>query len=166
MKVENLFQLKPHEEIMEVIRESIYFHLLKFVLIIFWLLLPFLFLFPLFREGTWGIILFFIVFLSGLIALIRKSYCWTRTVLVVTDKRVIDLEQKGFFDKVVTEATYKQIDEVTYRIKGFIPTIFRYGKVSLHLGGSAADIEFSAIQQPSRVHDLINDLRDEYEKRS
>ena len=84
---------------------------------------------------------------------------WSRTVLVVTDMRVIDVDQKGFFDKVVTETSFKQIDEVSYRVKGLMPTIFSYGIITIKLSGSAADIEFVNIKKPARVHNLINDLK-------
>ena len=83
-------------------------------------------------------------------------------MLIVTDKRVVDIDQRGFFDRIVTEASYAQIDEVSYRVKGFWSTVFRFGALRLDLAGSAADIQFGRIFRPSRIHNLINDLREEH----
>ncbi len=156
------FQLKPREEVLEVVHESVIPHLPRFLFLVFWFLLPFFFLFVLFEEGMLGMSAFFVAFFVTLFFLWKALFRWGNTVLVVTDVRVVDIDQKGFFDRTVTEATYKQIDEVNYRVKGFIPTIFRYGTVRLHLSGTAADIEFRNIVRPARIHDLINDLREEH----
>ena len=80
-------------------------------------------------------------------------------MIIVTDRRLIDLDQRGLFDCVVTEAPFRQIDEVTYRVKGLLPTLCRYGDVRVQLAGSAADLAFCRIPAPQRLHDLINDLR-------
>ena len=78
---------------------------------------------------------------------------------MITDLRVIDVDQHGFFDRIVTEATYPHMEEVTYRIKGMLATIFRYGTVRIRIAGDAADIEVSAAKNPSKIQDLLNDLR-------
>lgn len=159
---QDLFQLKPHEEILEIVRESMIPRAPKFSLYVLWLVVPFFFLFALFREGIVGVVIFFLVLVTALVFSWRAFFRWSNTVLVVTDMRIVDIDQKGFFDRTVTETSYKQIDEVNYRMKGFFSTIFRYGTIRLHLRGSAADIEFQSIVRPARIHDLINDLREEH----
>lgn len=84
---------------------------------------------------------------------------WSRTIFVITNMRVIDHDQKGFFNKIVTEARYDQIDEVSYRVKGILPTIFRYGVIALSVHGSSADLQIANVHSPSRAADLINELR-------
>ncbi len=164
MKAESLFELKPHEEIVTIVNESMIPHLPRFALMVIWLVVPFFFVFPLFKEGLGGMIVFFGLLLSGMFFTYRTFFRWSRTVFVITDRRIIDIEQRGFFDRVVTEAPFHKIDEASYRVKGFIPTMFKYGVVRLHLRGSAADIEFKHVARPAKVHNLINDLREENEK--
>ncbi len=158
------FELKPHEEILSTVRQSLIPNMGKFLLFILWLLIPFFFLFPLFRLGIGGIIVFFGLALSGLLFLVRQYMRWSGTTLILTDKRVVDIEQRGFFDRVVTEAPYTQIDESSYRIKGFWATVFRYGFLRFDLSGSAADIEFKHVSRPAKVHNLVNDLREEHRR--
>lgn len=159
------FELKPHEEILETIHQSIVPHLPRLSLYVLWVLVPFFFLFPLFRQGLAGVLIFLGLAVSGGIMLWRYAMRLSGTVLVITDKRVIDIDQRGFFDRVVTETAYPQIDEVSYRVKGFFPTIFRYGSIRLSLNGSAANIQFDRLFRPARAHNLINDLRQEYRER-
>lgn len=161
---QQVFELKPHEEVLATVRESLIPNGWRFLIFIVWLLIPFFFLFPLFREGVGGMVVFFGLAASGLVLLLRQYIRWHGSTLIMTDKRVVDIEQKGFFDRVVTEAPYSQIDEASYRIKGFWATVFRYGVIRMDLSGSAADIEFQNIYRPSRIHNLINDLREEHRK--
>ena len=156
------FSLKPHEEVLSVVRQSIIPNGWKFLGYGTWFLLPFFFLFPLVRSGMWGIISFFILLISGLFVLGRTYIRWSKTILIVTDKRVVDIDQKGYFDRTVTEVPYGQIDEVSYRVKGFWATVFRYGYVRLDVSGAAADIQFNRVSRPAHVHNLINDLREDY----
>ena len=154
-----LIQFKPGEDILAIMHQSVIPHTPKFVLIFLWFLVPFFFLFPLFRAGFPGILIFLALFLSSLVLWLRSYRRWFRTVVIVTDRRLIDLDQRGLFDCVVTEAPFAQVDEVTYRVKGIFPTVCRYGDVRVQLSGSAADLSFSRIPTPQRLHDLINDLR-------
>ena len=159
MDVTKLFQLKPEEEILEVVHETIVPSLPKFLGLLLWLVVPFFLLFPLFALGPFGVIIFILLVASAVLAIIKAFLVWSRTVFVITDRRIIDIDQKGFFDREVTEASFRKIDEVSYRVKGVVATIFRYGSVRLHMRGSSADIEFLHVSRPARVHDLINDLR-------
>jgi hypothetical protein len=161
MEAPKFIELKPREEVLDVVHSSIVPHMGRLALLVIWLVLPFFFLFPLFRQGTFGIVVFFVWLLSGLILFFRAYARWAKTVFVVTDRRVIDCDQKGLFHRVVTEARYDQIDEVSYHIKGFLPTVFRFGMIRLQLHGSAADIQLEQVTRPHKVTDLINDLRSE-----
>ncbi len=161
MNAPKFLQLKAEEDVLEVLHASMAPYVLKFSLMVIWLLLPFFFLFPLLREGTWGVWLLILWVLSGMIMLGRAYLKWARTVLVITDRRVVDHDQKGFFDRVVTEARYDQIDEVSYQVKGIASTLFRYGTLRVQLNGSAADIEVHHIKKPAKISDKINDLRSE-----
>jgi len=161
MKPERLIQLKPEEEILEVVHETTIPHIPKFLLLVIVLALPFFFLFPLFREGLVGVIIFLILLCIGIILLGRAFFIWSRTVLIVTDRRVVDYDQVGLFSRIITEARFRHVDDVTYQIKGVWATIFRFGTIKIQLRGNAADVEFVHVLRPARITDLINDLRDE-----
>lgn len=155
------FELKAREEVLNVIHSSLVPRVWRYLLLIIWQALPFFFSFALWREGTWGVVVFLVWVMSGITLIARAYFIWVRTAFIITDQRVVDFDQQGFFHRVVTQARYDQIDEVSYSISGLWATIFRYGTVNLQLKGSSADIEIDFVSRPSRVADLLNDLRGE-----
>src|SRR3989339_680330 len=159
MEAPKFIELKVHEEVLEVVNASIIPRLPRVAFLVIWILLPFFFLFPLWQEGTIGLVIFFVWLFSGILLLIRSYVMWARTVFVVTDMRVIDYDQKGFFYRIVTQTRFDQIDEVSYQIKGIFSTLFRYGTLELQLQGSSADIQVDQVKHPNHIADLINDLR-------
>ncbi len=158
MNIDRLIARKADEEILEVAHEDLAAHAPRILFLCAWVILPFFFLFPLFRLGSGGVFFFTLVLGFAVFTLFRWWWRWSRTMLIITDQRVIDIEQQGFFDRTVTEAVYVQVDEVAYRIKGFFATIFRFGTLRVQLRGAGADIEFRRAHRPARLHDLLNDL--------
>lgn len=152
-------QLKPNEEILEVVHESLIPHAPKFAFFLLLFLLPFLFLFPLMSKGFWGMLFFFLLLIVFGVLLWRQFFKWANTMLIITDKRVIDMNQKALFDREVSEAPYGRIDDVSYRVKGIAATICRFGHVHVKMAGEAADIQFARVKEPARIHSLIQDLR-------
>src|SRR3989338_3977954 len=148
MEAPKFIELKAHEEVLEVVNASIIPRLIRVTLLVIWTLLPFFFLFPLWREGGIGLTIFVVWLFSGILLLMRTYIMWARTVFVVTDMRVIDYDQKGFFYRVVTQTRFDQIDEVSYQIKGIFPTLFRYGTLELQLHSSSADIQVEKVKHP------------------
>lgn len=130
------------------------------VVLVIWFVLPFFFMFPLFTLGEWGVLIFVVVLLACLFFAYRTWFSWQRTMFVVTDRRLVDIDQNGFFDRTISELFYSGIDDVSYRKKGLLATLFGYGQVLIRTTGSAADIEIRRVRKPAKLHDLINDLRE------
>lgn len=161
MTIEAMIEQKPGEEIIEVVQASLIPLFPKLVLYFFWIVLPFFFLFPLFRAGAWGVLAFFLVLLSGVFFAVREWYQWNLTVCVITDRRVVDIDQQGFFNRVTSEVPYRNISDITYRIQGLIPTVFRYGVVGIQTLGNTVNLEIWDVRHPGKLHQLINDLREQ-----
>jgi hypothetical protein len=159
-QINRIIRLQPEEEIVAIVHQSIVPFLGRLLLALLWLLVPFFFMFPLWGAGPVGRAIFFCLAASGFLALVKILVKWSNTVLVLTDRRVVDIDQRALFDRVVSEAPFYAIDDVSYRVPGIVPTIFGYGHLRLLISGNAADIVFHRAKQPRRVHDLINELRE------
>lgn len=162
MDAPKYIELKPREEVLEVIHASVAPRLPAFALLVFLSVLPFFFLFPLWRQGAWGVAVFLVWLVVGLTLLARAYVRYSRTVFLITDSRVVDHDQRGLFHRVVTQARYEEIDEASVKIKGIAPTLLRYGTLTLKLHGSSADIQVDAVPRPAHLADLINDLRSQH----
>lgn len=162
MKIEEIIGQRPNEKIIDTVRAD-YVPFIPWMFFLFlWITVPFFFLFPLWQKGWLGIAIFFSLVLTGLLAAWQKEFSWQRSISVVTDQRLLDVNQCGFFDRVISEVEYQDIEEVTYRVKGLFPTVFRFGTIYIKTAGNAADLELRRVHQPSRLTNLLNDLRNEF----
>lgn len=159
MKLRDLVTPKLNEAILLIVRESLVSKSGKLFLYAVWFLVPFFFLYPLFRMGMFGVVIFCLLVLSGLFLFWRAFRLWSHTLFVITDHRLIDIDQRGLFDRVVTESRFDHIDEVSYRMHGVMGTVFQYGTITVKMGGDAPDLLFEHVRKPGRVQNLLNDLR-------
>lgn len=81
-------------------------------------------------------------------------------VLVVTNKRVIDIEQKGIFSREVAAFRLDRIQDVTVNISGVIATFLEFGNIHIQTAGETADIIVRGIPNPHRVRETISRLQD------
>ncbi|MFH1253554.1 MAG: PH domain-containing protein [Candidatus Uhrbacteria bacterium] len=161
MKNLNSVPLRPGEKIIEVVRQDFFPSLPWWFFLFLWIVVPFFFLFPLWQQGWVGIIIFAGLVLSGLLVASQSYFSWQRTSLVITDQRIIDIDQHGFFNRSVTEIEHQDIEEVAFKIKGFWSTVFRFGTVLVRTAGERADVAIRRVHQPIKLQHLLNDLREE-----
>lgn len=117
-----------------------------------------------------GSALLLILFLSYyLVLLISVFTAWTETYLdvwTITTVRIINREQNGLFNRVVSELDLKRIQDVTAEQKGFFPTIFYYGEVYIQSAGVKERFVFEQIPQPYKIAKLIQQLDERAKKNS
>jgi len=80
-------------------------------------------------------------------------------VWVVTDKRIVDIEQKGFFHREITSFNYEQIQDITIETRGFIETLFKFGTLHVQTAGIGRDIIIKDAASPEIARLLILNLQ-------
>jgi len=84
---------------------------------------------------------------------------WTDYYLdiwVVTDKRVIDVEQKGLFNREITTASLERIQNVTINVRGLFATLLGFGDVQIETAGAELhQIVIRSSNNPERVKEMI-----------
>jgi hypothetical protein len=81
---------------------------------------------------------------------------------VVTDHRIIDSKQHGFFSRTVSEASLARIEDVSVSIRGLIPTMLNYGDVMVQTAAEDNKFIFRQVPDPQGVKDTIMKLAGEY----
>ena len=159
----NLVVLEDGEEILaEVRRHKIVFYT-RIIFIVIFFFVP-LFLTPLAvnfinfagRTNDGGIFWGFLISIWLLILWMAFFYQWTDyhlDVWVVTNKRIIDIEQKGPLHQIVSVFRLEQIEDITASVNGLMAIIFKYGDVHIHTAGHNEDI---TIRQAARPYDVKN----------
>lgn len=130
------------------------------------LLADFFFLSWFVAHGRWGIVAFGVVLLIAVFFLARALVAWSWDVFIVTDRRIIDVDQRGFFHRTVSEAGYSAMQDVRFAVSGLWQTVFRYGSVHVQTAGAQATIEATAVRDPQAVHNLVIRLQKEQHDRS
>ena len=84
---------------------------------------------------------------------------------IVTNERVINIEQNGLFSRQVSELHLNQIQDVTSETIGFLPTFLTYGDVYIQTAGEKERFHFEQIDNPEEVKEKILHLVDEDKQR-
>lgn len=82
-------------------------------------------------------------------------------VWIITSERIIDIQQKGFFSRVIAEQKLSRIQDVTSEVHGVVPTMLNYGDVHVQTAGAVQRFVFHQIPRPNEVRDMINKLAEE-----
>lgn len=150
--------LKPGEEVVRVVRHYVFVLWPKLLAVFLFLTLPFFFLFPLFKLGFWGVLFFLFLILFGLFYGLRTLIIWYYNAFIITNQRIIDIDQRGFFERVVSEASYEKVQDVSYRIKGVWQTFLHYGAVRIQTAGASVELEIRNVKNPEKIQELISEL--------
>lgn len=162
---------QPNEKIMLVVREHWFLLAIKFSLIVLLMFIP--------------IILGILISISGIdfnsevisgissvgiqiyyLALIIASFIiWViyyLNVHVVSDQRIVDIDQVGLLFREVSELNIETIEDVTSQNQGIFGNFLDYGTVYIQTAGAAQRFEFSNIPHPGQVASLILKLYEQH----
>lgn len=79
-------------------------------------------------------------------------------VWIVTNERIINSEQLGLFNRVVSEVYLRQIQDVTSEQKGFLNTFLTFGDVFVQTAAERERFMFKNINDPDDVKIKIVEL--------
>ena len=82
-------------------------------------------------------------------------------VFIVSDKKIVNVEQKGLFIRQVSELKYERIQDVAVEVKGLIPTILNYGDLYIQTAGEKERFVFRAMPDPYGIKNMIMGLQKE-----
>jgi uncharacterized membrane protein YdbT with pleckstrin-like domain len=152
------YQLKPDEQVIMRIQRYWVSLLPQMIVFTIWFVAPFFFMYPLFRQGQWGVWIFLVLVLSAAFFGLRFWFSWYKTIFVVTNKRLIDIDQKGWFSHMSSSIMFSKIDDVSFSKKGVIRTVFGYGTVKIVTTGTSDDVIVEQVKNPARLNNLINEM--------
>lgn len=160
-----LISLEPGETVlMEVRRHMIVFYARILILVAFFFV-P-LFISPLIVLGVnkiaqndIGAIVFGFLFTLWLAVIwMTFFYQWTDYYLdvwVITNKRIFDIDQKGFFNREISACRIEQLQDVSITVDGIMATFFKYGTVHIHTAGESHDFVIRDAADPMDVKNII-----------
>ncbi len=93
--------------------------------------------------------------LSGWLFMFQSFIDYWLDVFILTEKRILDIEQKGLFNRTVSELRLYRTQDVTFEIKGFWHTMFDYGDIFVQTAGEVERFHFALVPHPNNVAKMI-----------
>jgi len=82
-------------------------------------------------------------------------------IWIISNKRIIDVDQRGFFSRVISEQKIVNMQDVTSESHGVFPTIFKFGEVHVQTAGAKSRFIFEEVPNPDKIRDMIIKLADD-----
>jgi hypothetical protein len=82
---------------------------------------------------------------------------------IITNKRLIFVELHGLFSRTVASVNLGDVQDISIRVHGIIPTLLRFGDVRIQSAGTHGEFIFRQIPRPDQVKDLMMQMRAQYE---
>jgi uncharacterized membrane protein YdbT with pleckstrin-like domain len=79
-------------------------------------------------------------------------------VWIVTNQRIINIEQRGLFNREIAEHTLDRIQDISGVQKGLFQTFFSYGDVHVQTAGEIQRFIFRQVDNPFEVVRVLNNL--------
>ena len=102
--------------------------------------------------------LFILPVIGLLIGLILFSYhfiMWYFTIYIVTDQRIRQVTQRGFFGKDVIELRLSKVQNISYNIPGFSGEIFKFGTIVIQT--FVGDLVIHKVEHPDEIYNKLQD---------
>ena len=145
---------RPDEEVRLVVRRHpivFFWPLLQSTIALAFIVLALIF---------WGLGDIFYIVVTVLILIIfslifKISFIYSNSFCLVTNQRVINVDQRGFFNRVITETDYAKIQEVTNSTAGMIGTTFNIGEINILTAGKESQLTIRNIPDPYSIQQEI-----------
>lgn len=165
----NTFEGKRENEVVLLCLHRHWFTLFgTFVFAFFGALLPFV-LIVIFGSaivdyglGKIVVFLFVAYYMVGWYTIGYTFTMYLMDIWIVTNQRVIDSTQNGFFNRAIAEISLKNIQDVATSVNGLIPTLMNFGDVDVQSAGEIVHFKFKQIPNPQNVKDVISKATREY----
>lgn len=93
--------------------------------------------------------------LLGLILFSYHFLMWYFTVYIVTNERIRQVTQKGFFGKDVVELRLAKIQNISYNIPGFFGEVFKFGTIVIQT--FVGDLVINKVESPGETYNKLQD---------
>ncbi len=103
----------------------------------------------------------FVLAFVGLLVWMRFFAVWSDHWLdawIITNKRIIDIEQHGFFRRQVSSFPLDRIQDVTYEVRGIIAMWLHFGDVRIQTASITSDLVLRQVPFPDLVKEEIASL--------
>lgn len=108
--------------------------------------------------GTAAVLLVSLYLLVVLLLGFNHFFNWFFDIWVVTNERIIDVDQEGVFSKKIGELDLHKVQDVLAESHGVLATMFGFGRIMVQTAGAKTEFAFDGIPKPYGVAKHILEL--------
>lgn len=82
-------------------------------------------------------------------------FSWQNSLLVLTNERVVQLEQRGLLHREFMECGLESIQQVSHEVRGLLGTLWGYGSIVVHTGASQKPFDIPDMPDPYEIQQEI-----------
>lgn len=105
--------------------------------------------------GPIGAVFLAIYLLFVAIIIITQFTDYYLDTWIITNERIINIEQHGLFSRVISELHLADVQDVTSETSGFISTFLSYGDVFIQTAAERERFNFKNVDNPDKVKETI-----------
>lgn len=91
----------------------------------------------------------------GLVIFAYHYIMWYFTIYIVSNERLRQVTQRGFFGKDVVELRLSKVQNISYNIPGFTGEIFGYGTIVIQT--FVGDLVIHKVEHPDKIYNRLQD---------
>lgn len=152
------------EAVFERIQPSFLHYRKRFLVSAGLLLLAFFLAYPLFAWGRMGVLFFCILLAASVLNTLTTLLIRSMTVFLVTNRRIIDIDRTGLFEKHVAEIDLEHIQDIRYTTKGIVASLFSVGTITVQATPGRGRIQLVDVHQPARVQETLLKIQGQHTK--
>ncbi len=112
-------------------------------------------------------VIIFSLALWSLLLWMRLFWVWIDYYLdvwIITNHRLIDIEQKGFFNRNVANVRLDFIQDVAYEVNGVIASLLNFGTIEIQTAGEMRHFTLQGVSHPEKLRDILIQIKTEEKK--
>jgi hypothetical protein len=78
--------------------------------------------------------------------------------LIVTNDRLIDINQDNLFSRRISEMDLHQVEDITSEVRGFFPSLFNYGTLTIQNASAIVKFTIPDVKNPNQLRESILEL--------
>lgn len=105
-----------------------------------------------------GLGIFLLIVLTVFVVAVLDYYF---DIIVVTDRRLVDIDQEQLFYRKISELNLRDVQDVSFDRSGFFQTFLNYGSITIQTAGERMNFTLNNLRHPSEIAGIISDLADQ-----
>ena len=80
---------------------------------------------------------------------------WYFDLWIITNKRLVDIEQRAFFFRKISTLYMEKVEDITIDTKGILQTLIGYGTIVVQTAAEEREFRIIDVDNPERVKQII-----------